>query len=403
MNILNILPNISYKNSIKGTVFLIVPPTVKIFKKITMITRPQNQFLGLLLCLLSTSFLMAETNHSQPLNKGISVFDMIYQDDEILDVTIETNLSTLIEERRTEEFQKGLITFNDKQLIVKLRPRGKFRRRICDFPPVKLKFPKKHLAAAGIEPEFNDLKLVTHCLDARYESKENVIKELLAYKMYQQLTDKSYRVQLVKITYIDANDKMGKIKRYGFIIEDTDEMAKRAGGKEYEQLNPDPSVVSTLDENTMAVFQYMIGNADYNLPMLRNLKMVQPKNGGELIPVPYDFDFSGLVNASYAQPNVDYGLKSVRERAFLGLPVEDKVLKRTFGLFKIKRAAIEKVINEQSGLSRVSKAEILAYIATFYDSLQEIEKSNKRNYYAALKTTVSPEPNADGAYPFLGK
>ena len=195
---------------------------------------------------------------------------------------------------------------------------------------------------------------------------------------------------------------MGKIKRYGFLIVDTDQMVARVGGKEFEQLNPDPSIIATMNENTMAVFQYMIGNTDYSLAMLRNLKLVQPKNGGALIPVPYDFDFSGFVNTAYAKPNADYGLRSVKDRYFLGLPVEDSYLKRTFSLFKVKRRALENIIQDQKGLSRNVKDELLAYISTFYDSLDDITKSNERHLYADLKSTISPE-RPEARNPILGK
>ena len=374
-----------------------------------MITRLQNA--AVLYCLLlafsiCTSTLRAETKESRPYNKEKSVFDVLHTED-ILEVRIETKLSILVENRRSEEYQKGMFTYEDsegeeRELVVKLRPRGKYRRRICDFPPLKLKFPKKHLAAAGIAPKFNDLKLVTHCLDGKAISKENVVKELLAYKLYQELTGKSYRVQLVKITYVDTNRKSSKIKRYGFLIEDTDQLMARLGSKEYELLNPDPSFMAVTDENVMAVFQYMIGNSDWNLAMLRNVKLAQPKNGGEIIPVPYDFDFSGLVYTSYARPNVDYGLTSVRERVFLGLPVDDEVLRSTFDLFKQKRSSLEQIIRGQKGLSRSSKADVLNYIASFYNSLDDIVESNERNLYAALKSTVSPE-KAETAQQPLGK
>lgn len=385
-------------------------PTVQHKKKIsTMITRPQNRLVLMLIVMMSsilTLNLKAETNESKPFNKEISVFDVL-QSDDILEITIETNLSVLVEDRRSEEYQMGMLIYedsegNDNELVVKLRPRGKFRRRICDFPPLKLKFPKKHLKAAGLAPKYNDLKLVTHCLDAKSEGKNNVIKELLAYKMYQELTQNSYRVQLVRITYVDSNKKIGKIKRYGFLIEDTDQMVARIRGKEFEQLNPDPSIIATMNENTMAVFQYMIGNTDYSLAMLRNLKLVQPKNGGALIPVPYDFDFSGFVHTAYAKPNADYGMRSVRDRYFLGLPVEDSLLKRTFSLFKVKRRALENLIQDQKGLSRTVKDELLTYINTFYDSLDDITESNERHLYIALKSAISPERPA-AIKPILGK
>ena len=298
---------------------------------------------------------------------------------ELLEITIETDLTELLENRYRDEYQMARLTHvnageEEVAYDIKIRPRGKFRRRVCDFPPVKMKCPKRELLQQGYS-EHNDLKLVTHCLDEKFEGNENVLKEYLAYKIFNEISAKSFRVQLLKITYKDTSKKYGKIKRYGFLIEDEDEMAERLNGEICECMNQSAEELALKDENLMAIFQYMIGNSDWSTMMARNLKMVQTPEG-KVIPVPYDFDFAGLVDADYALPNADYGLVSVKDRAFLGEIVDQKVLGKNLFHFKQKRQAIKKLVQSFKYLSIDSRSEINAYLDSFYENMEELSLLN---------------------------
>ena len=57
-------------------------------------------------------------------------------------------------------------------------------------------------------------------------------------------------------------------------------------------------------------FQYMIANTDFSTQFLHNIKAIQTKNG-RFIPIAYDFDMSGVVNAPYATFDEKLGIKSV--------------------------------------------------------------------------------------------
>ena len=302
-----------------------------------------------------------------------SIFEVLAEQP-ILEVNIATDLKSLTEDRRSNTAYAGLFTFANgkkekKSLIIELQTRGKFRRRNCDFPPLWLKFPKKTLSANGLNKTFNDLKLVTHCLDDKTIGTECLLREYLTYKLYQILTPNSYRVQLAKITYEDTAQNLGKITRYGFIIEDTDEMAARLGGVENEQLNVAPDSISAADERIMALFEYMIGNADWNMAMLRNIKMVKLENGIS-IPVPYDFDFSGLVKAPYAVPQSDLGLFSIRDRKYLGLPFNSEEMRATLGYFLAKKPALLREVKAFKLLPAAVRADISEYLETFFESIE---------------------------------
>ncbi len=322
-----------------------------------------------------------------------TIFDLLRSDD-VREVTLRTNLVQLIENRNIEDNEeKAELEFEDANgesqiWTLKLSVRGKFRRRACDFPPLRLDFDKDDLKDRGMQ-KHDKLKLVTHCLDARAMGNENVLREYLAYKMYNLLTDDSYRVQLVKIRYEDTEGHMGNVTRYGFIIEDTDEMAERLGGEECDDcLNPKPSTVNLETENLHAFFQYFIGNTDFSLAMQRNLKLVTMPDG-KLIPVGYDFDFSGLVNASYAVPAVDLGQLTLQERIFLGLQVEDAIMKKSLQRFEDQRDALFLLVKKFKLLPLDSRNEIRAYLEAFYADMNELQKSGEGNLFTRLRSSYS--------------
>ncbi|MDX1941230.1 MAG: hypothetical protein SFU99_11805 [Saprospiraceae bacterium] len=305
-----------------------------------------------------------------------SIFDVLYGN-EILNLTIKTDLNNLIENRRTEEFLEATFGYEDasgRQITrsIEVQPRGKFRRRICDFPPVKIKFSKDDLEASGLIKKFNDLKLVTHCIDDKLIGNENLLKEYLVYRMYNELTPNSYRIQLVKITYEDTKGNLSKIKRYGFLIEDTDEMAARLGGEEFEQMNVSTDSISAKDEAIMALFQYMIGNADWSTVMLRNVKLVLPENSDKMIPVPYDFDFAGLINASYAVPQGDLGLTSIRDRLYLGNKTNPEAMRNTLGYFYAKKEILLDMVKSFDMLSNECRGDLILYLETFYSTIKPV-------------------------------
>lgn len=304
-----------------------------------------------------------------------TIFEVLFRE-EPLEITITTNLTSLIENRRTEDYTEGQISYEDElgkaiTRQIELQPRGKFRRRVCDFPPVRLKFAKKDLEAEGMETRFNKLKLVTHCVDDKLAGNDNLLKEYLIYQLYNELTPNSYRAQLVKVTYVDSEGKQPKIKRYGILLEDTDEMAARVGGKEIDQLNVSQDSISDKDEITMAMFEYMIANMDWDVKMLRNAKLVAVEDkADQMIPVPYDFDFSGLVNASYAIASGDRGQLSIRDRVYIGETFDQSTMREVLAHFIEKKPALLKKVKDLKLLSGEARQDVIAYLEGFYKCVE---------------------------------
>ncbi|GAB5554147.1 MAG: hypothetical protein Sapg2KO_37380 [Saprospiraceae bacterium] len=231
----------------------------------------------------------------------------------LTEVTIESDFSGMIKNRDKKVVKDALLILKDatdvsKKYPIEIRLRGKSRRELCDFPPLKLKFSETLLKMEGFKGAFDDYKLVTHCMN----NSASVLKEFLAYQLYNQLTEFSFRVHLLEVTYVDRSGEMEPIRQYGFLLENYSEMASRLNAKKMPgELLPNTQV-PIEDYQRLALFQYMIGNTDWNLYRQHNIKWLRIKNGA--IPVPYDFDSAGLIDAPYAKPHPSLPIASVRER-----------------------------------------------------------------------------------------
>lgn len=325
-----------------------------------------------------------------------SVFDEMEREG-ILEITLETDVSYLLDHPKKEVYKPAVLKYEvpgkgEVERSVKVRLRGKFRRRVCSFPPLKLKFSEDELRKSGLDPVFKSLKLVTHCLEDRFPGNENVLKEYLIYKLYGLHTDDAFRVQLVKITYRDNEGKGSTTKRYGFIIEDPDELAYRLGGSECEEgcLNPDTSRIVDKNVSVQNMFQFMIGNEDWDIMMMRNLKLIELNESSKGLLVPYDFDFSGLVNASYALPSGDDGLRSVRDRIYLGPPVNDEVMRWTVKMFLSRQEAVLQYVRDFRLLSRQGRKDVRNYLLTFYDFLEKMDVRQVENIYGEIRGEKLP-------------
>jgi len=291
----------------------------------------------------------------------------------ILEVELQYSFSALEASKKTEEESPAIFRYKKEgghweELSAEVRARGRYRRRICEYTPIKIDFSKKHLRAKGLLP-YDDLKLVTHCVSGP-RGKDAVLREYLAYRLYAQLTDQTIRAQLVEITYRDT-DSRSKHTAYGILLEDVDELAGRTNSVECEEcygLKPEQFNQDNLKVH--GLFQYMIGNLDWSLKMGRNIKIMQDQKTGQYWLAPFDFDFAGMVDASYAVPNPDYGQTSIQERFFIGPEFSPNELEGAKSLFMSKKESLISEVENLEELNRSSQKAIIEYLESFYLELQ---------------------------------
>lgn len=301
-----------------------------------------------------------------------SLFDLI-ANNSLREVTLKLDLKEMERNRKTVVTFPGVFIFSDSlgqssNWDVELVVRGKFRRMSCDFPPLELKFSKAQLEERGLSKR-RDHKLVTHCLADEKASDQIMLREYLIYRMYNILTDKSLRAQLLQVNYVDVKEpQKKKLTRYAILIEDEDDLGSRLNAEDCGSCRIiQPEDVISTDENVLSVFQYFIGNTDWSMTGRRNVKVYKPKDGTLMVPVPYDFDWSGFVDASYAVPNGALNLENVRERLFQGFPITKAALAKTLELFEQKKETLFQYIDDYPWLEKGVKNNLKKYLQSFYN------------------------------------
>ncbi len=278
--------------------------------------------------------------------------ERLFRDREPLELTLRAPFNALFKNRDTTKANPlpGTIEYVDakdgkKSVAVTLDTRGHFRlkRMTCSFAPLKVEFAKDSAKGTVFNGQ-GGIKLVTHCQNAG-RNEQNLLIEEATYRMYNHLTPFSHRTRLAKITYV-PEDTTKTVTRYGFFIEDDKELAKRNSSNLMMVTGGNFSDMETSHLDLAMVFEYMIGNTDWSVAMIHNFRILDPGLGGLYVPVAYDFDFSGLVGASYAIPDGRLPIKSVKERLYRGpcrkvdelLPTLERLIQAKDSLYGLIRA-----------------------------------------------------------------
>lgn len=280
----------------------------------------------------------------------------------------ETNDSTYL-------FSKLLFMDNDQwdSIDVRIRARGNYRRAHCYFPPLKVKI-KKAIAKETIFKGNKELKLVMPCVQST-KSLDNIVKEYMAYKMYEVISPFHFKTRMVSIDYTELKGKKDKVHKVkGFLIEDIDKVAKRENAKKMKR------IVHPMEQDDIAsaqndFFQFMIGNTDYSTAYQHNQKLIFTSDF-KTIPLPYDFDMSGLVDASYAVVSQVQGevlsIESVTDRLYRGFKRDEAVFQEVRKQYLDKKSEIFQVMDEVKPQFDNEKEFMIArnFVEDFYEILE---------------------------------
>jgi hypothetical protein len=300
---------------------------------------------------------------------------------EVVELTLALPLENVMKDRgATPGFHPAVLTYRDtaaalKTVAVQVKVRGNRRKdpTVCGFPPLLVSFPPDIMSSPFGKVE--ELKLITHCLDDTY-----TLREYLVYKVYNILTDKSFRVRLCRITYQDNGGRKGRATvHYAFFLEEAKAMAARNDATLVpKQFFIGMEHMNQKDMATLALFQYMIGNTDWSVPYRHNIRMLSINQQVKPVPVAYDFDYSGLVMAPYAVPPEQLGITSVRQRLFRGYDFPPETYAEVSKLFNACRPAIYQVYQSCPYLDQEDKLFATRYLDEFYKTLNSA-KDFERN------------------------
>lgn len=322
----------------------------------------------------------------------------LFSSDDPIHVTITGPINAMVvAPSASRPARPAVLTLNgsapETQAIM-LSPRGLTRRqkKACNFPPLRVDFTAEP-AKTSLFDRQNRLKLVTHCRSADGHQ-QHVLLEYAAYRMLNEIHPTSLRARLGTFDYVE--EKGGRsASKIGFFIEDPDDAARRNRLSEVRLNARIPA--NSLEPKAAAraaMFQYMIGNVDWSMRAgpatdicCHNFRLFGATAAARsgFIPVPYDFDASGLVNAPYAHPPESLGLSSVRERRYRGYCIHNSEALAAASEFRAKRAAVYAALAAVPQLEDGRRRAAAEYLDGFFRDIGTDDEVRRR----LLKTCIS--------------
>jgi hypothetical protein len=295
-----------------------------------------------------------------------------------LEVTLTTNIKRIRGDKGDDApWRQGTLSYTTADgkpvtIPVQLKTRGIWRKKNCDFPPVRFNFNREAVRGT-LFTGLNRPKLVSYCRnDDTYE--QYVLQEYQLYRIYNMFTPASTRARLVSMTYADESGKV-QAKRHAILLEEPEEVADRFGSKIVKEKGAGPDFMEPHHNALVGIFEYMIGNTDWSIFALHNI-MLFSQPDGNVVPVPFDYDFSGVVNARYATPDPKLSIRSVRERLFRGYCGPQEEWKNVIEQFKQKKDSIYALYTDPIG--KLMKPDVVKSTLEYYDDFYKVINDPRR-------------------------
>lgn len=281
-------------------------------------------------------------------------------------VILSTDMKRLLKSKYTEAYQPAMLQIIDANadtsiLNVEIRCRGNMRKETCYYPSIRMKFSKA-------DYKYNRLKWVNVC-DGE-EDDEHLLKEYLAYQLLNIVTDKSFETCLVRMQYIDSIKEKG-FQSYAFVMQSAEELAARFDGRVIEPKHVKEEILHPEALAIFTFFQYMIGNTDWAIANLHNVEFFTHPASNAVIPVAYDFDYSGFVNAPYAAPHPTMPISHVTERHNKGVCMDVETCEQTRLLFLDKKEQILSTCRDFDLLDSRQRARAIDYLEDFFKVIED--------------------------------
>ncbi|HMQ08393.1 MAG TPA: metallophosphoesterase [Saprospiraceae bacterium] len=313
-----------------------------------------------------------------PTPKRISLFEFIDNlstEDQRPKITLLGDVSTLMKKKLQEEYVTAQMIITDTEGTThfdvegRMRSRGNMRKKVCRIPPIKFDFSKKELRQLGFV-NADKIKFVLPCKDNPVDE-EKMLKEFFIYKVYSMISPYHIKAILVDVEMMSKKEKpIYDFK--GLIIEDENAYAFRNNAKVVPK---DRKVIPDALEREhfakMMLFQYMIGNTDWAIHQGHNLDFAKHEEYERVIPLPYDYDYSGLVNQGYAIPHPSLPIKHVTERYFMPYKMTDEEFYAAADFFKSKEKEIMMYAQTANYMKESTRKDVVKYLTDFFKLLKD--------------------------------
>ncbi|WP_116105411.1 hypothetical protein [Lewinella sp. IMCC34191] len=298
-----------------------------------------------------------------------SLFDALFTTGDTAVIELHTEWKKLLRQKHQKAYRDAEFTIDGTPFPGRIRTRGHARLQACRFPSLKIKLKKQPLVRAGYS-ELNDLKFVLQCSSNR-EGIAYLRRERLLYDLYTLLSPYHHRTLPVRLV-LPRGDTLE-----GFLIEAEEQLEQRFDGDIHEDKQVSTRAVDRSAYLTLCLFNYMILNTDWNIFNLHNVECLHSRQDDRLIPIPYDFDHSGLVDAHYAVPREDLGMESIYEARFLGRHVTWEEIQEVANHFLTLQDEITHRVENEAGHSKAYRRQVMDRLEEFFAELKDKERLTK--------------------------
>lgn len=314
--------------------------------------------------------------------------DPLFMSDEPLAITIEMPLDIIIRDADSKPVLDGTMKFRDTDgsnatIQISMTTRGRSRLAYCRFPPLKLNLKRKQAKGTLFDGQ-NKLKIVTHCRDGGSHQRY-LRQEFGIYKAYNVLTDFSFRVRWITVTYKDSEGKRDDEVHDAFFIESNREVGERHGRERVMENRISSAALDPVESSRYVLFQYLVANTDWSMikgpgeeGCCHNGKVLRVAGTtANWVVLPYDFDQAGLIKTKYALPAEALRIRSVRQRLYRGRCRHNSQLDATIALFNERREAMDKHLVPKE-LSEREQERARDYVDDFFVVTNDPKKKQKK-------------------------
>jgi hypothetical protein len=321
---------------------------------------------------------------------------LLFESDSVLELTMPVNFDSLCRPSESPDCDytpTEMIYQNaagqEVSVPVSIRSRGGWRasQTNCQIPTLFVRFSEEDTTGTPFEGQ-SLLALNSHC--GKGISSENVrsprlpdeferyvINEYLGYRLFNLVTQVSLRPQLARIRYTNPDNPRLDFTHDAFFIEHFDSLARRHNAELLPENSFDAARLDPEAADQMALFQYMIGNTDWSIIEQDNVILLLFPDGRQ-VPVLFDLDMSGLVNAHYAVPASHLPINSVKQRYYMGFCHSETDWDALFTRFAILQNADMSLIAEVPGLGGGDRRMVGSYLDSFFKTLNSRDARESR-------------------------
>lgn len=303
------------------------------------------------------------------------VADPLFNSDDPLSITLRAPFGDILREDDKSIQHPGTLRYLDTTFDVDVEVRGNKRLKECRYPPLRIDFDKDQIDDTIFDHQ-NDIKLVVICKSgSRYE--DYLRTEYLVYRMLNLITPISYQVRWVTVAYEDSGERMDTRTENAFFIERKSRVAKRLDLDTTDIESIGLAQLAAEQAALVGLFQYIIANPDYSIiaappgdDCCHNGKLLA-REDGLYVPIIYDFDSSGIIDAEYAYPAASLNIRHVTQRLYRGYCTHNAEVQNARSRFIGYRQALMDVIENDPVLGKRGKRKASRFLERSMDILQD--------------------------------